>query len=458
MTVSIWWIRRDLRLAGSRALDAALADGAELIPLFILDPALFPGCPQPRRDFLLEGLRSLDQDLRRKGSGLVVRSGRPLEVLRDVLGEGGGGRIYAEEDYSPYAVRRDRRAAAELPVTFFKGNLRVPPGGLLSGSGSPYRVFTPFARAWRALPMAAVGGRPFPEGHIAALMRGEEIPASIKPCTFPAGEKEALDRLRKFTAGEIYHYAVVRDRPDLEGTSKLSPYLRFGMLSAEMAVQAGLEAEKVAPDRSAAISAFTWVNELAWREFFMHVLYHNPWVIRRSYRLELQALPWRKAPGELEAWKYGQTGCPIVDAGMRQMLATGWMHNRLRMITASFLVKDLLIDWREGERWFAEKLADYDPAANNGGWQWTAGTGTDAAPFFRIFNPVLQAKKFDPQGAYVRRWVPETAGLPGNIVHEPWKLPAGSQPKGYPGLLIDHGFARERTLRAYQGARQKAGA
>lgn len=454
MAVSIWWIRKDLRLADNRALDAALTAGGELLPLFILDPALFPNCPAQRKSFLLEGLRRLDENLRGRGSRLIVRTGKPLDVLREVLSETGGARIFAEEDYSPYAVNRDRLAAEALPVTFVMGNVRVPPGGLAAGNGQPFRVFTPFARSWRALPVSSATFRFLPDRLPVVKMTGEPIPDSQGGDLFPAGEHEAHTRLERFTRGDIYHYAVRRNRPDLAGTSMLSPYLHFGMLSAARAIHAGFTAEKDAgEDPGAAASAAAWVNELAWREFFIHALFHNPGMMRQSYRPELRAIPWRNAPGELEAWKFGHTGCPIVDAGMRQMLATGWMHNRVRMITASFLVKDLLIDWRDGERWFARNLVDYDAAANNGGWQWTAGTGLDAAPYFRIFNPILQGKKFDPAGTFVRRWIPELYDVPDRFIHEPWNVSAGSRPKAYPPLLVSHSEARNRTLDAYRSSR-----
>ncbi|MHC1783248.1 MAG: deoxyribodipyrimidine photo-lyase [Anaerolineaceae bacterium] len=453
MGVSIWWIRKDLRLEDARALNTALAGGAPLTPLFILDPVLYSNCPEIRKNFLLDGLRMLDLNLRRRGSRLVIRSGRPLDVLGEVLLEGGGGQIFAEEDYSPYAIKRDRQSASKLPVTFVKGNLRVLPSSLAAQNGKPFQIFTSFARAWRALPVMMEGRRPIPERLPTVEMAGLDIRDFQRNSLFPAGEKEARSRLEKFTSEGVYAYKEQRDRPDLDGTSRLSPYLHFGMLSAERAIQAGFDAEKYAPDQSAATGASTWINRLIWREFFIHVLYHHPEVRHQSFRPELRGIQWRKAPGELEAWKYGQTGCPIVDAGMRQLLNTGWMHNRVRMIAASYLVKDLLIDWREGERWFGERLIDYDAAANNGGWQWTAGTGTDAAPYFRIFNPSLQGGKFDLEGMYVRRWVPELAEVPTGFIHEPWRLPVTSFPKGYPARLVEHSLARNRTLAAYQYAR-----
>jgi deoxyribodipyrimidine photo-lyase len=271
---------------------------------------------------------------------------------------------------------------------------------------------------------------------------------------FPPGEAEAQRRLAAFVTGpdaSIYRYSVDRNRLDLDGTSQLSPYLRLGMLSTRQVVVAALNAMAAAPTSEAEKGAETWLNELIWREFYAAILYHFPHVRQRSFRPQYDAIPWRNDREEFAAWCEGKTGYPVVDAAMRQLLATGWMHNRARMITASFLVKDLLIDWRWGEKWFMQHLVDGDPAANNGGWQWTAGTGTDAAPYFRIFNPVLQSKKFDPHGDYIRRWVPELRNLNEKDIHAPWES-AADVPR-YPAPIVDHKFARERTLDAYKLAK-----
>jgi deoxyribodipyrimidine photo-lyase len=339
---------------------------------------------------------------------------------------------------------------------------------VLKDDGTPYTVFTPFSKRWLSLPLPQEADLlPVPEGLATPeglpslpIPEEPELPASVP---FPAGEAEAQLRLARFTASPdagITRYREQRNRPDLDGTSQLSPYLRFGMVSARQAVVAA-RAERVAAATSdACYGADTWLSELIWREFYVSILHHFPHVRAGNFQRQYDALVWEEDEEGFAAWRQGQTGYPIVDAAMRQLAKTGWMHNRTRMIAASFLVKDLLIDWRRGERWFMQRLVDGDPAANNGGWQWTAGTGTDAAPYFRIFNPVAQGKKFDPEGAYVRRWVPELARVPVESIHEPWRTDPVEQHRAgcvigqdYPAPIVDHTMARERTLAAYAEAR-----
>jgi len=290
------------------------------------------------------------------------------------------------------------------------------------------------------------------------------LPSHTHLSDFLPGEVEAQKRLLKFLAGNqapIFQYSELRERPDLEGTSLLSPYLRFGMISVRELVIAARNAIQKAANTDASKSAQTWLNELVWREFFISILAYFPHVRGQSFRPSLRQIRWRNDSAEFDAWKNGLTGYPIVDAGMRQLFQTSWMHNRVRMIVASFLVKDLLIDWRWGEAWFMQNLVDGDIAANNGGWQWSAGTGTDAAPYFRIFNPILQGRKFDPHGDYVRHWVPELAEVPTKYIHTPWKMPEQIQSQvgvhvghEYPYPIVDHAFARERTLEAYRLAKE----
>jgi deoxyribodipyrimidine photo-lyase len=461
---SLWWIRRDLRLADNLALGAALDHGGAVLPVFVIDPALRASRYWSARRwvFLLGGLRALDADLRARGSRLTVRHGRPRDVLRGLLAEASADEIFAEADYSPYARRRDEAIAADLPLTLVDGLTVQPPGAVLKTDGTPYTVFTPFSRAWKALPTRG-DLRPAPK----AIPTPPDIPSDPIPAMpapendgrFPPGEVEAARRLSAFTRAKIGAYAQDRDRMDLDGTSSLSPYLRFGMLSAQRAVDAARRAMHDAPNKDALHGAERWLDELIWREFYVHILAHFPHVRREAFRPALRNIPWRNDASEFQAWCEGRTGYPVVDAGLRHLIATGWMHNRARMIVASFLTKDLLIDWRWGETFFMQHLVDGDPAANNGGWQWSAGTGTDAAPYFRIFNPVLQGQKFDPEGAYVRRWVSELASLPDRAIHVPWKLSAAEQRRygvvigrDYPDRIVDHRDAREATLRAYGAA------
>jgi deoxyribodipyrimidine photo-lyase len=471
MKTALWWVRRDLRLMDNQALAAALAHADQVIPVFVLDPTLLgaPDAGEKRVAFLFAGLRALDADLRARGSRLIVRRGDPADELTDLLAESAADAIFAEGDYRPYTRRRDARVAETLPLHLV-GSLTVrPPEAVLKADGTPYTVFTPYSRKWRDLPPPhATEILPAPD-HIVTSPDVQSLPIPEKPALpsavpFPPGEAEARHRLSEFVGGgeaNIYHYAEGRDRLGVERTSRLSPYLRFGMLSARQAAVAAHTATEGAPDADAREGASVWLNELIWREFFQSILYHFPHVLEQSFRADLQAIRWENDETAFAAWREGRTGYPVVDAGMRQLAETGWMHNRARMIVASFLVKDLLIDWRWGERHFMLHLVDGDPAANNGGWQWTAGTGTDAAPYFRVFNPVLQGKRHDPQGAYVRRWVPELAEVPDKFVHEPWRMAPDVQRESncvigqdYPSPIIDHAWARQRALAVYAQARE----
>lgn len=467
MSTAVWWIRRDLRLADNPALTAALAQADQVIPLFILDPHLTeaPTTGAKRLAFLFDGLRALDADLRTRGSRLLVLRGAPLTLLRSLLESTQARAIVAQADVSPYARQRDAEIAARLPLQLTPGITVFPPDAVRKADGAPYTVYTPFSRAWKALPpnltlLPAPDRIPTPPNlENAPVPTAPALPASVP---FAAGEAEAQRRLHQFADGllaPIQRYHELRDRPDLEGTSQLSPYLRFGMISARQAAATAYQvlnqARADAPRRGAEV----WLNELIWREFYASILYHFPTVLREAFQPALRAIRWDNNEAFFAAWCEGRTGYPIVDAAMRQLVQTGWMHNRARMIVASFLVKDLLIDWRWGERFFMQHLVDGDPAANNGGWQWTAGVGTDAAPYFRIFNPVLQGEKFDPQGDFVRRWLPELARVPARFRQRPWEMtPLEQRQAGcvlgqdYPAPLVDHGAARERTLAAYQRA------
>lgn len=462
MPIALWWIRRDLRLEDNPALLAAHKSGLPVLPVFILDPALLALHAPVRQAFLFGGLAELDRSLAQHSARLVIRRGQPLEVLQALVSETGASAIFAEEDYSPYARSRDAEIARHLPLKLVNGLTVHPPAAVHKPDGKPYTIFTPYSKAWKALPLPVPQETPPAEINFTAVaqVHSEPLPALPLPPAFPPGETEAERRLEYFLSGPVEFYAEERNRLDLEGTSQLSPYLRFGMISPRRVVWRTLQTAARLPLEIRS-GAETFLNELIWREFYLSILYHFPDVLKTAFQPAYRSISWRDDPREIKAWQEGLTGYPVVDAAMRQLRGLGWMHNRARMITASFLVKDLLVNWQHGERWFMRWLVDGDPAANNGGWQWTAGTGTDAAPYFRIFNPVSQGLKFDPQGQYIRRWMPELAKLPDEFIHTPWLMPEDAARKvgfrpglDYPLPIVDHQQAKERTLAAYAAARK----
>ena len=444
--IAIWWIRRDLRLTDNAALHAAL-EADYVIPIFILDPA-FDSASARRKEFLHEGLHALDKDLRERNSYLVIRTGKPLDVLNQLLKQTKADTIFAEEDFTPYARKRDLEIEHHLPLHLVSGQTVHHPNSVLKADGKPYTVYTPYSKVRKAKLPPKLTLIPAPEKiNTPFELTNQRLPPFKVNPLFPAGEKEALARLEEFLFKRIYSYDDNRNRMDLDGTSSLSPYMRFGMLGLRQAVSAAKQA--MAEKRCA--GAEVWLNELIWREFYIQILYHFPHVAKTAFNPLLSNIPWQNNESEFQAWKDGQTGVPIVDAAMRQLKEIGWMHNRARMIVASYLVKDLLIDWHWGEAWFMENLLDGDIAANNGGWQWTAGTGTDAAPYFRIFNPVLQSAKFDPHGDYIRKWIPALRGVDVKDIHTPWEK--GIRVKGYPERpMIERN--KERTLQAYKFSKE----
>lgn len=461
--LALWWIRRDLRLTDNPALAQALAQAGIVIPVFILDPvilnSLYHRAAEKRKAFLFGGLRELEADLQARGSRLTLRYGLPLDVLAALMAETGASAIFAAEDFSPYAQERDTRVARHLPLTLVNGLTVYHPAAVRKANGEPYTVFTPFSRAWKAFPqptahdlLPAPTRLPSPP-----KLASHELPSAHSPSHCLPGEVHARATLRAFVGQSIFAYSERRNQLDGDGTSALSPYLRFGMLSAREAVVAAYTAIASASEAHAKKSAEAWLTELIWREFYCTILYHFPEVLHRPFRPKLRHMAWADDQSAFTAWCEGRTGYPVVDAALRQLVETGWMHNRARMITASFLVKDLLIDWRCGERWFMQHLIDGDPAANNGGWQWTAGVGADAAPYFRVFNPVLQSRKFDPYGDFARAWLPELRRVPDAFIHEPWTMPDDVQRlahciigQDYPAPIVDHAFARARALQVYR--------
>lgn len=466
----ICWLRRDLRLEDNLALQGALQSEQPVIILFILDPALVDQPPifgLPRLKFMLAALHSLDQRLRAYDRCLLVQQGEPIRVLKALIETTRATDLFFNVDYTPYARTRDEKIEPEIgiPCHTFHDRLLVAPEEISSTGDKPFTVYTPFKNKWREYPKrisepqhyALSSHRLYDAGvghlHNFGVPDLKELGAANTIDIPEASPHAATKRLRMFAENKIYKYNEMRDHlanpfgDPHNGTSSLSPYIRFGLISPRQIRAAAAEAYQTAPSEHAIESVNKWVDEMIWHEFYTHILWHFPHAAHGNFNRKYDAVQWRRAPDELERWKAGQTGYPVVDAAMRQLKATGWMHNRARMIVASFLTKDLLIDWREGERYFMDLLLDGDIAANNGGWQWTAGTGTDAQPYFRIFNPVLQSKKADPDGIFIRQWLPELADVPTKYIHEPWKM--DSPPRHYPPPMVDHVEARERTLAAY---------
>ncbi len=442
---AILWLRRDLRRADHPALAAAHAAGP-VLPLFVLDPAIFDSAGDVRRAWLAHTLRALDDSYDGK---LCLRFGNPVDVVAAVAAEVGAGSVHASTETEPHGAARDASVRAALQKSGIDwvetgSPYAVTPGRVRNQQGAPYRVFTPFSRAWRehgwrgpAVEPKGLSLAEAPSDGDAWKQLDEAIAVEGLPELPEAGERAALARWHEFVENGLKGYSGNRDRPDLDGTSRLSPYLKFGVLHPRtlLADLAGRHAR----------GADRYGTELAWREFYADVLHHNPDSLWHDLRDSLAGMPYDDDAKLIEAWRQGRTGYPVVDAGMRQLLAIGWMHNRVRMITASFLVKDLHAWWPVGAKHFLDHLIDGDLASNNHGWQWVAGTGTDAAPYFRVFNPVSQGEKFDPQGDYVRQWVPELRHLRGAAVHQPWEQ-ADGYAHGYPERIVDHAEQRKVAL------------
>jgi deoxyribodipyrimidine photo-lyase len=479
--LTLLWFNRDLRLADNPALDAAVARGP-VLPFFVLDDAdagaWAPGGAS--RWWLHGALESLDAGLRDRGARLVLRRGPAGEVIDALLAQTGADAVYWNRRYEPWAIARTEKIKASLrsrgiAARSFNAGLLAEPGQLVTLKGEPYRVFTPF---WRAL--QAQGGFdaqvPAPARIHAPALQVASDPLSqwqLRPgrpdwagglrAHWQPGEAPAQARLAAFARGAVQDYAEQRNLPGTAGTSRLSPHLHFGEIGPRQvwrAVHAGVQ--QADPDAPLGGGAAAYLAEIAWREFSWHLLFHFPRMPQEPLRAEFAGFPWDEDPAALRAWQGGRTGYPIVDAGLRELWHTGWMHNRVRMIVASFLVKDLLLDWRAGAAWFWDTLVDADLASNSASWQWVAGCGADAAPYFRVFNPALQGAKFDPSGAYVRRWVPELARLPDAALHAPWEarpvdLAAAGIVLGrdYPAPLVDHARARQRALWAFEQIRKR---
>jgi len=471
---SIHWFRLDLRLADNSALRAAIDHGGPVVPVFIWSPDEQGECPPggASKWWLHQSLAALDASLREAGSRLVIRRGPTLETLRSVAKETGAKAVFWNRRYEPAVIARDKAITEALrpegiEAQSFNAALLHEPWTIQNQSGKPFQVFTPFWRHCLTKPDPAEP-LPAPKQLASSACWPKSLTLAeleLEPrinwaegfrAAWQPGEAGAATALKQFLARVFDQYSEQRNRPDVAGTSRLSPHLHFGEISPRQVWQ-GLKA--MAAKRGLAVAQWRgsqFLAEVGWREFAHHLLYHFPHTPAEPLRAEFKKFPWRKNAAWLKAWQKGHTGYPIVDAGMRELWTTGWMHNRVRMVVASFLVKDLLIDWREGARWFWDTLADADLASNTLGWQWTAGCGADAAPYFRVFNPTSQGQKFDPHGEYVRRWCPELAKLPTEWIHQPDKAPAAvlraaglELGRNYPAPIVSHAIAREVALEAF---------
>ena len=480
---AIVWFRQDLRLQDNPALHAALARGGAIIPLYILDDAGEGRWPAggAARWWLHHSLAALEASLRERGSQLVLARGDAGEILKQLARATDAGALFWNRRYEPAAVERDAKiksefSAAGLDVKSFNGALLNEPHTITNKQGRPFQVFTPYWRHCLTLPVAppkklsAATLPPLPVGVRSLALDELELLPRIKwdagfGAVWQPGEVAATKRLRLFAARAMEDYADARDLPSRLGTSMLSPALHFGEISPRQiwaAVQALSRESGVFPPNN---GARVFLSEVGWREFAHHLLFHFPQTPELPLREEFARFPWAEdADGaKLRAWQRGRTGYPIVDAGMRQLWQIGWMHNRVRMVVASFLVKHLRLPWSHGAAWFWDTLVDADLASNTLGWQWSAGCGADAAPYFRIFAPVLQGKKFDEHGDYVRRWVPELAQLPAEHLHAPWEAPAEVLAaagvrlgENYPRPIVDHATARAEALAALKQLRVHA--
>jgi deoxyribodipyrimidine photo-lyase len=459
--LALVWFRRDLRLDDNPAWAEATSRHRAVLAVHVLEPSLLAAAGAHRRRRFLHDLAALDRRLREAGGTLVIHTGDAAGFLPALAAQQRASVVYANADVTPFATARDRAVeatcrAAGVELRWSWGTLVHPPGAVRTAAGTLSQVFTPFHKVWEATPrdewpapgpaqVVAGPGEdlPVPDGPYPLV--GGEAGEQVEP-----GERGARARLDAVLA-RVDDYADQRDRPDRVGSSQLSPDLRFGTLSPRTAID-------VVGVASRGRAAF--VRQLAWRDWYAHTLLERPGMVDQPLKAAFARLPWREDPDGLEAWQHGRTGVPLVDAGMRQLLETGWMHNRVRMVAGSFLTKNLLIDWRRGERWFRHHLIDGDVAQNVGNWQWVAGTGPDASPFHRVFNPVLQGRKFDPEGAYVRRWVPELARLGADVIHAPWEAgPLDLAEAGvelgvtYPEPIVDLRASRERALAVHASIR-----
>lgn len=471
--LQLMWYRTDLRVTDNSALSAAMQAGPT-VAVFLLSPRqwLRHDDAPSKVDFWLRNLQALRSDLQRLNVPLLIREAsdwsQAPQVLAQLAAQLQAGAVRVNEEYAIHERRRDQAVAArlrELGIDFHShlDRLLFQPGSVQTRTGTCFKVYSQFRavcyqRLQTALPglartAPAQAALPIASDEVPRQVPGFAVPDERLRACWPAGEAAARQRLQAFVDERIEDYHEGRDFPARPGTSQLSPYLAAGVLSPRQCLHAALHLNQ-GEFESGNQGVVAWINELIWREFYSHVLLGYPRVaMHRAFRAETEALPWRAAPQELQAWQQGRTGIPIIDAAMRQLLATGWMHNRLRMVVAMFLSKNLLIDWREGERFFMRHLIDGELAANNGGWQWSASTGTDSVPYFRLFNPISQSRRFDPSGRFIRHWLPQLAELDDRAIHDPY---AGKSPHGlferldYPLPIVDLRASRQGALAAFK--------
>ena len=469
---ALFWFRRDLRLDDNHALARALTEVGDVVPVFIFDRSILD--PLPRQDrrveFIHAAVTSLKARLRELGSDLIVRHGDAVTWIARLAGEHKVSAVYANEDYEPDAIARDVLAARALgvrdvPLRSFKDTVIFARSEVMTGQKKPYTVFTPYKRQWRErLGPDAYAAHPsaghldklakLPDSPMPSLEKLGFEPAGLAQTQIDASETGAQAALARFVGEHIVRYQEDRDFPALPGTSRLSVHNRFGTVSVRTLVRAALAAPK-------GEGTETWLSELAWRDFYFQLLYHYPDVVTQPFKTEYTDIAWQNNPELFAAWCEGRTGYPIVDAAMIQLNTSGFMHNRLRMIVASFLTKDLLVDYRWGEAYFAQKLVDFDLAPNNGGWQWAASTGCDAQPYFRIFNPSRQSERFDPDAKFIKHYLPALAKADAKLLHAPWenssKLAAAGIKLGvdYPRPVVDHATQRDACLAMFKKVREE---
>ena len=454
MRVVVWWIQRVIRLHDNPVLQAAIESGYPVLPVYIYDKDLLR-LKNARTDFMMQAVAGLEIDLQAFGGTLFTAVGSPSEVFSALTEKLEIQLVYTEAEVTLFGKKREKAIEKVMPLKRIQAITVLPPSAVTKPDGTAYRKYTAYRNAWLKVPLPKEAKYDLKGKFLLDVSYVSLFPAKPddKDEVIPYTNDMAQHVLDAYLHGAVKDYAVLRDRIDLDDTSHCSHLLRFGLLSPGEAVQKTQNLLLNSRDERANQGYQTWINELIWREFFTHLMDSYQSQEERLANKDGSIVQWREAPDELKAWQQGMTGYPLVDAAMRQLKQTGWMPNRVRMVVASFLVKDLFIWWHHGEAWFMKHLLDGDPSANHGNWQWAAGIGTDAAPFFRVFNPITQSKKFDPQASYIRTWLPELANVPEPTIHEPWTMNLQEQKftgciigKDYPAPMVDHKAARLRAL------------